>query len=146
MVHAELTVAAVIRRGESFLMVEEIAHGARVFNQPAGHVEPGETITEAVVRETREETAWGLIPTGLVGLYYWPHDGTRTTLRLAFCGEVHDYDGDYVLDDDILAAHWLTLDALRRLDNLRSPLVLQAIDDFIGYGPLPLARLHHIRV
>ena len=57
MVHAELTVAAVVVRDERYLVVEEYARGARVINQPAGHVEPGETIVDAVIRETREETA-----------------------------------------------------------------------------------------
>jgi len=144
LVHAELTVAAIVRVDDRYLVVEEFAHGERVINQPAGHVESGETILDAVVRETREETAWGFTPTGLVGMYYWPHDDGRTTLRFAFCGEVFGHAGDQSLDEGIIAAHWLTRDELARRDDLRSPLVLRAIEDFSTCEPLPLDRVQHI--
>lgn len=144
MIHAEITVAAVARVDNRYLVVEEIAHGRRVVNQPAGHVEDGETIVDAVIRETREETAWGFVPTGLVGVYYWPHDDGRTTLRFAFCGDVSDYADAQPLDDGIIAAHWLTLDELTARDDLRSPLVRHAFDDFNQHEPLPLERVRHI--
>ncbi|GAB3686297.1 NUDIX hydrolase [Salinisphaera aquimarina] len=145
MVHAELTVAAIVERDAHFLVVEEMARGARVINQPAGHVEPGETILEAVVRETREETAWGFTPTGLVGVYYWPHDDGRTTLRFAFCGRVDDHDADQALDEGIIAAHWLRPDELAARENLRSPLVMRAVEDFAAHAPMPLDRVQHVR-
>lgn len=145
MVHAELTVAAVVIRDERFLVVEEVAGGERVVNQPAGHVEHGETILEAVVRETREETAWGFTPTGLIGMYYWPHADGRVTLRFAFCGEVSDHDADQALDDGIVATHWLAAGELAARDDLRSPLVMRAIEDYAGQPPLPLERVRHIR-
>ncbi|WP_184947261.1 NUDIX hydrolase [Salinisphaera orenii] len=145
MVHAELTVAAVVVRDERYLVVEEYARGARVINQPAGHVEPGETIVDAVIRETREETAWGFTPTGLVGMYYWPHEDGRTTLRFAFCGTVGDHAPEQPLDEGIVAAHWLSASDLAARENLRSPLVLRAIEDFGSQPPLPLERVRHIR-
>lgn len=144
MVHAEITVAALVRRASDFLVVEERAQGVRVINQPAGHVEPGETIIDAVVRETREETAWRFTPTGLVGMYYLPHGDGRTTLRFAFCGDVDDHQTDQALDDGIIAARWLSPDELAACDNLRSPLVLQSIRDFEAKPALALDRIAHI--
>lgn len=144
MVHAELTVAAIVERDNQFLVVEEIAHGARVINQPAGHVEPGETLVDAVIRETREETAWGFTPTGLVGVYYWPHDDGRTTLRFAFCGQVEDHATGQALDDGIIAAHWITRTDLAARHDLRSPLVMRAIEDFGAREALPLDRVQHV--
>jgi 8-oxo-dGTP pyrophosphatase MutT (NUDIX family) len=144
LVHAELTVAAIVRVNDRYLVVEEFAHGERVINQPAGHVESGETILDAVVRETREETAWGFKPTGLVGMYYWPHEDGRATLRFAFCGEVDDHAAQQELDEGIIAAHWLSLDELTARDNLRSPLVMRAIEDYASSEPLPLDRVQHI--
>lgn len=144
MVHAEVTVAAIVRVDDRYLVVEEFAHGERVINQPAGHVESGETIVDAVVRETREETAWRFIPTGLVGMYYWPHEDGRTTLRFAFCGEVSDHAAEQALDEGIVAAHWLSMEELHARNDLRSPLVMRAIDDFTHHDPLPLERVRHI--
>lgn len=144
MVHAEVTVAAIVRVDDRYLVVEEFAHGERVINQPAGHVESGETIVDAVVRETREETAWGFTPTGLVGMYYWPHEDGRTTLRFAFCGEVSDHAAEQALDEGIVAAHWLSMEELHARSDLRSPLVMRAVDDFTHHDPLPLERVRHI--
>ena len=144
MVHAELTVAAVVCIDNRFLMVEEFAHGKRVINQPAGHVETGETLLDAVVRETFEETAWRFTPTGLVGMYHWPHEDGRTTLRFAFCGEVGQHAPDQPLDDGIIAAHWLSAEQLSARDDLRSPLVLQSIADYNDLEALSLDRVKHI--
>jgi 8-oxo-dGTP pyrophosphatase MutT (NUDIX family) len=144
LVHAEVTVAAIVRVDDRYLVVEEFAHGERVINQPAGHVESGETIVDAVVRETREETAWGFTPTGLVGMYYWPHEDGRTTLRFAFCGEVSDHAAEQALDEGIVAAHWLSMEELHARSDLRSPLVMRAVDDFTHHDPLPLERVRHI--
>jgi len=141
---AEVTVAAIARADDRYLVVEEFAHGRRVINQPAGHVEAGETIIDAVIRETREETAWGFVPAGLVGVYYWPHEDGRTTLRFAFCGEPSDHAVGQPLDDGIIAAHWLTRAELGARDDLRSPLVMHALEDFTQHEPLPLERVRHI--
>lgn len=144
LVHAELTVAAVVLRDDRYLVVEERVRDRNVINQPAGHVEAGESLLEAVVRETREETAWRFSPTGLVGVYYWPHEDGRTTLRFAFCGDVDDHRDTQPLDDDIIAARWLSGDELHRRSDLRSPLVARAIDDFHAREPAPLAHVQHI--
>lgn len=144
MVHVELTVAAIVARGPRYLVIEEVIDGRYVINQPAGHVEPGETILEAVVRETREESARGFVPDGLVGLYYWPHADGRTTLRVAIAGHVTDHDPRQALDAPVVAAHWLMRHELAQDYALRSPLVLRAIDDYEHRSTMPLDYLHHI--
>lgn len=144
MVHAELTVAAIVKRDSCYLVIEEFAHGRRVINQPAGHVEPGESIIEAAIRETREESAWRFRPRGFVGMYYWPHEDGRTTLRVALAGEVDDHTPDAPLDEGIIAAHWLTREELAARRDLRSPLVLQSIDDFERFDAMPLDRVRHM--
>jgi 8-oxo-dGTP pyrophosphatase MutT (NUDIX family) len=126
----DLTVAAVVEREGRFLLVEERVRGATVFNQPAGHVEDRESILDAAVRETFEETAWRFQPQHLLGTYLWRNaDNGRSTLRVAIIGEVRDFDPRHVLDRDIVAAHWLTPAELA-LRRHRSPLVLRCIEDW----------------
>lgn len=142
----ELTVAAVIEDNGRFLMVEEHVDQQAVFNQPAGHVEPGETIIDAVVRETREETAWAVEPEALLGIYYWPHttrgDGI---LRCAFCARATTHDAAQSLDTDIITTHWLTrVEIDRRREQLRSPLVLAALDAWAAGTRLPLTAINHL--
>tara|TARA_B100001079_G_scaffold260501_1_gene260681 strand:+ start:1124 stop:1570 length:447 start_codon:yes stop_codon:yes gene_type:complete len=144
MVHVELTVAAIVARGPRYLVVEEAVNGRHVINQPAGHVEPGETVLEAAIRETREESAWRFVPTGVVGLYYWPHLDGRTTLRVAIAGQVSDHEPARALDSPIVAAHWLMRNELAQDYTMRSPLVLRAIDDYERRSLMPLDYLHHI--
>lgn len=144
MVHAEITVAAIVRRDARYLLVEEIAHGRRVINQPAGHVEPGETIIDAAIRETREESAWHFHPSGFVGLYYWPHGDGRTTLRVALAGTVDDHAPSQRLDEGIITTHWLSTAELGRRNDLRSALVLQSVLDFERCEPMPLERVRHM--
>lgn len=145
----DLTVAAIVQREDGrFLMVEEHIGPAIVFNQPAGHVEEGESIVEAAVRETLEETAWQFVPKHLVGMYLWrnPLNG-RSILRVAFSGEVTTHDPKRRLDRGILAAHWLTREALAAQPaRLRSPLVLQCIDDHLSGRRFGLDALTHMPV
>src|SRR5215469_11420199 len=109
MSNPEITVAAVTETDGRFLVVEERINRRLVINQPAGHVEPGETLLEAVIREVREETAWGFTADELVGVYLWRHPSTgRTTKRFAFAGTVTDHRGSQPLDDGIICTHWLT--------------------------------------
>jgi 8-oxo-dGTP pyrophosphatase MutT (NUDIX family) len=129
----EVTVAAIVEREGRFLVVEERIRGRPVINQPAGHLEDGETMLEAVIRETREETAWRLHPEALVGIYLWrsPDDG-RSFLRFAFCGHVDDHRPDQPLDTGILRACWLSHEQLRaQASRLRSPLVLRCLEDYL---------------
>jgi 8-oxo-dGTP pyrophosphatase MutT (NUDIX family) len=129
----EITVAAVTEDDGRFLVVEERINQRLVLNQPAGHVEHGETLVEAVIREAREETAWRFEPAALLGAYLWrnPSNG-RSTLRFAFVGSVSDHKPNQPLDTPIVTTHWLTRDELQeRNGRLRSPLVLRCVDDYL---------------
>lgn len=141
MSNPEITVAAVVEANGRFLVVEERIDGRLVINQPAGHVEPGETLLEAVVREVREETAWLFTAQELVGVYLWRHPGTgRTTKRFTFSGVVTDHRDGQPLDDGIVATHWLTRAELEgREQQLRSPLVLRCLEDYLAGRCQPLA-------
>jgi len=142
----DVTVAAVAERDGKFLFVEERASGRVVINQPAGHLEDGETFLDAVVRETLEETAWRFAPTALLGVYVWrPEHPSRTFLRVAFAGELRDHDPARPLDHGILRTRWLSRDELLapRL-RLRSPLVTQCVDDYLAGARYPLELLNHL--
>src|SRR3954469_23085610 len=109
----DVTVAAVVERDGRYLMVEERIAGRLVLNQPAGHLEKGETLIDAVIRETREETAWRFTPAALVGIYLWRNpENDRTFLRFAFCGSVDDHRAEQPLDTGIVRAAWLTHEQL----------------------------------
>jgi 8-oxo-dGTP pyrophosphatase MutT (NUDIX family) len=136
----DVTVAAIVERDGRFLMVEERIKGTLVLNQPAGHLEKGETLLDAVVREAREETAWRFAPEALVGTYLWRNPETdRTFLRFAFCGSVDDHRADQPLDTGIVRAVWLAPAQLHaQPGRMRSPLVLRCLDDFLGGIRRPL--------
>lgn len=127
-----VTVAAVIERNDHFLLVEEIADGARVYNQPAGHLEHGESLHEAVVREVLEEAATHFEPDGIVGVYRWLNpDSQQTHMRVAFHGRATGMEAGRPLDDGIVAPHWLAYEDIGGLGKaLRSPMVLGCIDDY----------------
>ena len=134
------TVAAIIERDGRFLMVEESIEGRVVINQPAGHLDPNETLTAAVIRETREETAWDFTPQAITGVYLWTHpESQRTYLRAAFCGPCENHDPKQKLDDGILRAVWMTRQQLQdNADRLRSPMVMRCIDDYLAGQRFPL--------
>lgn len=141
-----IVVAAVIERDGRFLLVEERSGDRIVYNQPAGHLEAGETLIEAVTRETREETAWGFRPTNLVGVYHWSSLESQVTyLRFCFSGECLDHDNALRLDEGILRACWFTYDEiLERFEQHRSPLVLRCIDDYLAGKEYPLTLYTHL--
>jgi ADP-ribose pyrophosphatase YjhB (NUDIX family) len=129
-----------VERDGEFLVVEERAGNRMVFNQPAGHVERGEQIVEAVIRETLEETAWTFHPQALVGIYFWEQpERNRSFLRFAFSGSVSDHDPTRALDRGIARAVWMSREQLvLRGARLRSPMVLRCIDDFVAGRRYPL--------
>jgi 8-oxo-dGTP pyrophosphatase MutT (NUDIX family) len=138
-----VTVAAIVERAGRFLMVEERIGERPVLNQPAGHLEEGESLIDAVVRETLEETTRRLTPTALVGLYLWHGaEGRPSFLRVAFAGEVGEPEPGHALDPDILGCHWLGRDELQaRAGSLRSPLVMRCVDDYLAGSRHPLSLL-----
>ena len=134
-----VTVAAVIERGGKFLLIQERISGALVLNQPAGHLDPGESLAAACRREAMEETAHHFEPTALVGIYRW-RDPRRdfTFLRFAFRGNVGAAE-NRPLDKEIVAVQWLTPEEIRRRrGEHRSPLVQQCVDDFLAGRSHPL--------
>jgi len=138
-----VTVAAVVERDGRFLLVEEEANGRRVLNQPAGHLDPGESLAQAVVREALEETAHRVVPTALLGVYRWTYEPEDVTfLRFAFICRVEGVEAGRALDTEILAAVWLSPAELaaRRAEH-RSPLVQQCVDDYRAGRSFPLAVL-----
>ncbi|MDA8109178.1 MAG: NUDIX hydrolase [Betaproteobacteria bacterium] len=138
-----VTVAALIERDGRFLLVEEMAHGRLVLNQPAGHLDPGESLVAACAREALEETAHRFAPSALVGIYRWhfaPED--VTFLRFAFCGRLEGVDEGRALDREIVRLHWLTREELaaRRAQH-RSPLVMRCVEDYLAGRRFPLEVL-----
>jgi 8-oxo-dGTP pyrophosphatase MutT (NUDIX family) len=142
----EITVAAVTESDGRFLVVEERINRRRVFNQPAGHVEHGESLLAAVIREVREETAWRFDPESLVGVYLWrsPVSGVAT-MRFAFSGTVDDHQATRPLDHGIIGTHWLSREDLKEREPLlRSPLVMRCIEDYLGGQRQPLRSVAHL--
>ncbi len=141
-----VTVAAVVARDDKFLVVEEETDAGLMINQPAGHLEESESLTDAVVRETLEETAWHFRPTGLIGIYRWRHPDKDTTyLRFAFTGELLQWEEERMLDDGIVRTLWLSRDELTQSsDRHRSPQVLRCVTDYLNGELMPLDVLHDL--
>lgn len=138
-----VTVAAVVQQEGRFLFVEERAGGQLVLNQPAGHLDEGESLIQAVIRETMEETAFAFEPEALLGIYRWrsPHNGI-TYLRFAFCGRVDGPVAGRALDEGIVRALWLSpmeLDAEQARH--RSPQVRRCVSDYLAGIRYPLTLL-----
>ena len=136
----DVTVATVVVREGRLLLVEEAVAGRLVLNQPAGHLEPDETITEAALRETLEETGWTVRLTGFLGAYQWqaPETG-RSYLRMAFTADALSHDPGRALDEGIVQALWLTPSELQaRAETHRSPLVWRVVADALAGRRLPL--------
>ncbi len=134
-----VTVAAVIERDGKFLLIQERISGRLVLNQPAGHLDPGESLAAACRREAMEETAHHFEPTALVGIYRW-RDPRKdfTFLRFAFRGTVGAAE-NRPLDKEIVGVHWLTAEEVKqRKAEHRSPLVQKCVDDFLAGRSFPL--------
>lgn len=142
-----VTVAAVIERNGQFLLVEEEDDGQMLFNQPAGHLESGESLVEACAREVLEESAWHFRPRELVGIYRWSRPRLRskaavTYVRFAFCGDLGGHEAGRKLDLGIARAVWLDAGEIRASrERHRSPLVLRCVEDYLAGRRYPLAAL-----
>lgn len=147
----DVTVATLVNQGGRLLVVEESVDGVLVLNQPAGHLEPDESLADAALRETLEETGWTVRLTGFVGAYQWrapPREGAvagRHYLRFAFCAEPEAHDPSRPLDDGIERALWLTPGELQaQAARHRSPLVWRCARDYLAGQRHPLSALQHL--
>ncbi len=141
----DVTVATIVVRDGRLLCVEERVNGHVVINQPAGHLEQDESLAEAALRETREETGWDVRLTSFVGAYQWRAETGRHYLRFAFAAEPVQHDPARKLDEGIVQAVWMTPDELQNAQSRhRSPLVLQVVTDYLAGRRHPLSMLQHI--
>ena len=135
-----VTVATVVPRDGKFLLVEETVRGQLVLNQPAGHLDPDETLQDAAVRETLEETGWDVSLTGLLGVQQWTSVSLgEQFIRFTFAALPLLHHTERTLDEGIVRALWLSrAEIAASADRLRSPMVLASVDDFLGGAQLPL--------
>ena len=138
-----VVVAAIIERDGKFLLVEEKADGQLVLNQPAGHLDEGESLLDAVARETLEETAWHFTPEALLGVYRWQHPVKGVTyLRFAFTGHVTHHEENRVLDREIVRTLWLSPEEIRaERARHRSPQVERCLNDYLAGQRYPIDLL-----
>ena len=140
-----VTVAAIAEDAGRFLLVEEDADNHIVFNQPAGHLEKNETLVSAIKREVLEETAREFEPESLVGVYLYPNPHVDIIyLRFCFAGKCTRYHADRSLDDGIIRAVWLSKEEIEaNRDRMRSPMVLNCINDYLSGKRYPLELINH---
>jgi 8-oxo-dGTP pyrophosphatase MutT (NUDIX family) len=140
-----VTVAALMEHNGRFLMVEEETSAGLMLNQPAGHLEEGESLVEACAREAMEETAHHFVPRALVGVYQWRRpDGEVTYLRFSFAGDSGEQIAGRALDDGIVRALWMTPDEIEASRaRHRSPLVWACVQDWLAGVRLPLSVVRH---
>jgi len=145
-VRPRVTVAAIVKRDGAFLLVEEKTRDGLRFNQPAGHVEFGESLPAALARETLEESGYAVVPIALIGIYRWQMPRTATTyVRFAFAADVLGHDPSRSLDAGIVRAVWLSEAEIRASKPLhRSPMVLRCIDDFAAGKRYPLELVQDV--
>ena len=137
-----VTVAAIIEKDGRFLLVEEHTTDGLRLNNPAGHLERGESPAEGCVREVLEETAHAFTPRSLVGVYLTKAQDV-TYLRFAFCGDVGAHDPRLVLDEGIVRTVWMTADEIRSsVHRHRSPVILRCMDDYLAGNRYPLELIH----
>lgn len=138
-----VTVACVVANGDRYLMVEEEVGGRIVYNQPAGHLDEGESLLQAAVRETREETGWTVEPTHLIGVHQWrSSEHGDVIVRFSFAAKPVSHDPQLELDTGIRKALWLTRREITELEgSLRSPMILLSIDDWLGGQRLSLSAV-----
>ncbi|MDO7925168.1 NUDIX hydrolase [Pseudomonas sp. KFB-139] len=140
---AHVTVATIVEDQGRFLLVEEIKGGQAVLNQPAGHLDPNESLQHAAVRETLEETGWDVELTSVIGIYLYtaPSNGV-TYQRICFAAKALRHHPEYTLDEGIVGPLWLTRDELlTQQHRWRSELVLRCVDDYLNGEHFSLALL-----
>jgi len=143
-----VSVAAIIEKDRRFLLVEEKKENQLLLNQPAGHWENNETLVEAVIRETLEETAWHFKPQYLLGIYQWQHPikADLTYLRFAFGGDLIEHDPSRTLDTGIERTLWFTAQEIRdSVNRHRSPQLLKCVEDYLDNIRYPLSCLNLIK-
>ncbi|MBS0430861.1 MAG: NUDIX hydrolase [Proteobacteria bacterium] len=136
-----VTVACIVQERDQFLMVEENVRGRILFNQPAGHLEPGESLPDAACRETLEETGWEVELQAFIGArQYLSREHGEQVLRFTFAARPLRHRADRVLDEGILGAHWMDYAQIAgSAARLRSPLVLACLDDWLAGSRWPLS-------
>ncbi|MEO8460962.1 MAG: NUDIX hydrolase [Dokdonella sp.] len=141
-----VTVATVIERDGRFLLVEEMVRGQLVLNQPAGHLDPDESLQAAAVRETLEETGWNIELDSLLGIQQWSSGiSSDQFVRFTFAGLAVRHHPEYVLDAGIVRALWLGRDEIHAAsERLRSPMVLGSVDDWLSGKRFPLDAIRHL--
>lgn len=140
-----VTVAALVERDGHFLLVEEETDEGLRINQPAGHLDEGESLVAACMREALEETAWYVKPVALVGVYQWPRPRRDITyLRFAFACEGTAEAPGRALDAGIVRAVWMTVEEIKASrERHRSPLVWQCVQDHLSGRRYPLDLIRH---
>lgn len=137
------TVATIVEQDGRLLMVEELEQDKSVFNQPAGHLEDNESLPEAAVRETLEETGWHIELTGFLGVYHYRTDKDVTYIRHCFIARPLYREENPQLDEGIIAAHWMSREAIAASDfPARSVAVKQVLADYDRRKPLPLDTIY----
>ncbi len=143
--YPHLTVACVVEKDGQFLCVEELDNGTLVTNQPAGHVEQNETLVEAAIRETLEETQWRIEPTAILGNSYFTSPANNTTyFRTTFIAHALEFCQEQRMDSDIEQAVWLSFEQIEaRKSRLRSPMVLQDFRRYKSGEQYPLQMINY---
>jgi len=135
-----VTVASIVELDGKFLMVEEESPAGPVLNQPAGHLDPNESMEGAVIRETMEETGYRFTPEAVIGSYLWHNSDNETTYyRSTYTGSVCKKVVTTELDDGIIRALWMTYDEIIKNESrLRSPVILESLRDYLAGKRYPL--------
>ncbi len=140
--HPRVTVATIVCENSRFLMVEELIDNALKYNQPAGHLEANESLVDAAIRETLEETAWDVQMQGYLGVSVFNAPSGDTFIRHSFVAKALSERPNYALDEGIQRCLWLTRAEIESLGpQLRSPLILPTIDQFLADEVYPLAMV-----